>query len=131
MSTKDIDGNEQKFTTPRIVKIFEEDGELKISGVICDKENVPMFESKPGEIFISSIGKKRGGLVYLYESPDASTRTQIKGIAYVTWRLKHPAAKINILKGRYYGTLTGDEGTLTYLRISDEEYEVHRNSTFL
>lgn len=131
MSIKVGTEDAQKMTTPRIVKIFEEDGELKLSGVICDKENVPMFESKSGEVFVSSVGKKRGGLVYSYESPISSTRTKIRGIAYVTWRCKHPSARINILKGMYYGTLTGDEGTVTYLRISKEEYEVHKTSMFI
>lgn len=84
VSNKEIDGNEQKFTTPRIVKITEEDDELRIYGVICDKENVPMFQSKAGEVFVSSIGKNKGGLVYAYESPSASQRTPIKGIAYIT-----------------------------------------------
>lgn len=132
MSTKDLDGNAQKFTTPRIVKITEEDGELHLEGVICDKENVPMFESKTGEVFVSSIGKKKGGLVYAYESPAVSQRKQrVKGIAYVTWRTKYASSTINIMRGMYYGTMTGDEGTLTYLRITEEEYNRHRESTFL
>ena len=131
MSCKDLDGNDQKFTTPRIVKIVEEDGELKLYGVICDKENVPMFESKTGEVFVSSIGKKKGGLIYAYESPSSSQRTPIKGIAYLTWRSQSPAAPVNMMRGMYYGTMTGDEGTLTYLRITEEEYNRHRTSTFL
>ena len=90
-----------------------------------------MFESKSGEVFVSSLGKNKGGLVYAYESPASSQRRNVKGIAYVTWRTKHPASVVNIMRGMYYGTMTHDEGTLTYLRITEEEYNRHRNSTFI
>ncbi len=131
VSVIDIEGNDQKFTTPRIVKIVEEDGELKLYGVICDKENVPMFESKPDGTFVSSMSKNRGGLVYVYESPATSQRTPINGIAYIKWHCAHIAAPINIMRGIYYGTLTEDQGTLTYLRITEEEYNRHCDSMFI
>lgn len=130
ISNKNSD-KEQKFSTPRIVKISDEDDELKLEGVICDKENVPMFQSKMGEVFVSEIGKNNGGLVYTYESPYASQRKKVEGIAYISWHNKYASAPINVMKGKYFGTATGDTGTLTYLRITKEEYERHRTSTFL
>ena len=129
ISSKESLESEQKFSTPRIVRIVEEENELHLTGVICDKENIPMFVSRAGEVLVSFKGKK-GRLVYAYESP-SSRRTQIRGIAYLDWNLKYPSSSVNIMRGEYYGSATGDEGTLTYLRISEEEYNRHRNSSFL
>ena len=129
ISNKESLESEQKFETPRIVRIVEEGNELHLTGVICDKENVPMFVSRAGEVLVSFKGKK-GRLVYAYESP-SPRRTKIRGIAYLDWNLKYPSASVNIMRGEYYGSATGDEGTLTYLRISEEEYDRHRISSFL
>ena len=129
ISNKESLDSKQKFETPRIVKIEEDGNELHLTGVICDKENVPMFTSRTGEVLVSFKGKK-GRLVYAYESPN-QRRIQIRGIAYLDWTLKYPASSVNIMRGEYYGSATGDEGTLTYLRISEAEYDRHRHSTFL
>lgn len=127
----ETDETEQKLTIPRIVKIYEEDGQLKFSGFICDRENINFFESKD-EILISSTDKCKCALVYFYDVPNEGyQRTPVSGIVHLNWKSKYPSAKINKMQGEYFGNLSGDKGYLTYLRISDKEYNAHRNNTFL
>lgn len=122
--------NEQKLTTPRIVKVEEVDGELKFKGVICDKENVPFFETS--KTLVSSLGKREGQLVYWYQTPkDSGSRGIINGIADLNWTSSYAAAHVNKMSGHYTGIASGDRGTLRYLRITEEEYNAHRQSTFL
>lgn len=128
---KEKDFREQNLDTPRIVKIEEVDNKLKFSGFICNAQNRPFFESKE-DILISSIGKKKGNLMYFYGKPNiVQSGINIGGIAHLKWTSKYAASKINRMDGGYYGTVSRDTGSLTYLRITKEEYETFRNSMFL
>ena len=44
---------------------------------------------------------------------------------------RHPAAPVNRMSGRYSGSATRETGKITYLRISQREFDVHRKSVFL
>lgn len=121
---------DQKIETPRLVKIDEIDGNLIFSGFICDNENIPFFEST--NILISMLGKSRGQLVYWYNSPQEMNRGySINGIVELNWTSKFPEAKINKMSGYFMGKTTKMTGGIEYLRISEEEYQVHKNSDFL
>ncbi len=124
------DNSEQKFETPRLVRISLEDGKPIFRGFICDQENVPYFEST--EVFISPYGQSNGHLVYWYANPNGMNRKfPISGIVELNWSVPHPASMINRMTGRYEGKATGDNGSVEYLRISEEEFYVHKNSLFL
>lgn len=127
---KEIKADEQKFDTPRLVKIEEIDGELVFSGFICDMENIPLFEST--KVLISALGKCKGQLVYWYNNPNELNRGySINGLVELNWITKNPEAKINKMSGYYMGKATKDTGGIQYLRITEEEYLAHKNSDFL
>lgn len=128
LSENFTDENPQNFTTPRIVKIEEIDGDLKISGVICDNENVPFFEST--KVLVTSVEKQENHLVYWYHTPHCGgKRVQLSGIVDLSWDCKYPAALVYKMEGHYNGL--SDKGHVTFLRISQLEYEAHMNSEFI
>lgn len=128
--SKEIKTDEQKFYTPRLVKIEEIDGELVFSGFICDMENIPLFEST--KVLVSTLGKCSGQLVYWYSNHNELNRGySINGLVELNWVTKNPEAKINKMSGYYMGKATKDTGGKQYLRITEEEYLAHRNSDFL
>ena len=121
---------EQKFDTPRLVKIEKIDNELVFHGFICDKENVAMFEST--NVMISELGKSRGQLVYWYSNPKEINRGYaLNGLVELNWTSKFPSNKINKMSGYYTGKATKDYGFIEYLRISEKEYNAHRMNDFL
>lgn len=122
--------NKQKFDVPRIVKIEEIDGELFLHGYICDRENIPLFEST--KVIFSELGKNKGSLVYWYSNPGEMDRGYaLNGLVELNWINKDVAARINRMSGRYLGKATHDVGSVEYLRITEEEFNVHRNCEFL
>lgn len=121
---------DQQIDTPRIVKIEEVDGELVFHGFICDKENLPFFESQ--KVLTSKPGKSKGTLVYWYGNPEEMHRKyNLGGIVELNWRTKHSAGIINKMSGSYTGYVTKDRGSLQYLRITEREYLAHKNHEFL
>ena len=121
---------EQKFDTPRLVKIEQIDDKLTFHGFICDKENIPLFEST--EVLISSLGKCRGQLVYWYSNPNEMNRGySLNGLVELNWISKYPENKINRMSGHYMGKATKDSGSIEYLRISEKEYNAHRTNDFI
>lgn len=123
-------GEEQKLDVPRIVRIEVIDGELVFNGYMCDKENVPMFEST--RVLLSPSGRGKGSLVYWYGNPNEKNRgINISGLVDLNWKNKYPATRINRMSGHYEGRITKDSGDIEYLRITKEEYEAHKNCEFL
>ncbi len=123
-------GVDQRYETPRVVLIDEVDGELLFKGWICDKENVPLFQST--STIISSLGKCKGSLVYWYSNPNEMNRGYaLNGLVVLNWQSKSPASKINKMSGWYMGKATGETGNIEYLRITKEEFDVHRKSDYL
>jgi prephenate dehydratase len=118
------------YETPRIVEIQEADGELFIRGWLCDKTTVQFFESS--KTLASSTERSRGSLVYWYRSPEEAGReVTLSGFVELSWVKRHPAAPVNRMSGRYSGSATRETGKITYLRISQREFDVHRKSVFL
>ena len=118
------------YETPRIVEIQEADGELFIRGWLCDKTKVQFFESS--KTLASSTERSRGSLVYWYRSPEEAGReVTLSGFVELSWVKRHPAAPVNRMSGRYSGSATRETGKITYLRISQREFDVHRKSVFL
>lgn len=126
-SKSDID---QRYDTPRIVEVDEIDGELIFKGYICDKENIPLFEST--NVLISTLGKSRGCLVYWYRNPNEINRGySLSGLVELNWQSKNPSSKINKMSGHYLGKATGETGSIEYLRITKKEFDVHRNCDYI
>lgn len=121
---------DQRYEIPRVVEINEVDDELHFIGRICDKENIKLFEGT--DVIVSPLDKSRGRLMYSYSTPKESDRGYVlSGIASVNWINEHPAARINRMSGWYYGRATKETGSVEYLRITKEEYDVHCKSDFL
>ena len=118
------------YETPRIVEIDEVDGELFLRGWICDKAAIPFFETS--KTIVSSSEKSRGCLVYWYCNPSEIGRdVALSGFTELNWQKKYLAAPINRMSGRYSGITTKETGRVTFLRISQDEFEVHRRCEFL
>lgn len=121
---------DQKYEVPRVVKIDEVDGELVFKGWMCDKENVSLFKSE--KVLISPLGARTGRMVYWYNTPSEMGREfNLNGIVTLGWELKNPASKIHNMSGWYMGKSTNEIGSLKYLRISKDEFEIMRTSDYL
>ena len=103
---------------------------MVFKGWICDKENVPLFQST--KTIISSLGKSTGNLVYWYSNPNEMNRGYpLNGLVVLNWQSKSQASKINKMSGWYMGKATCETGNIEYLRITKQEFEVHRKSDYL
>lgn len=76
---------EQRFETCRVVRIEEVDGELKVEGWLCDNGAVTLFNTY--QVIFSNFGKRKGTLVYWYNTPDSSARDfNLNGIVTLSWQ---------------------------------------------
>lgn len=126
--SKGADTN-QRYETPRVVEIKAKDGRLEIKGWICDNTNRPLFCSS--QTIVTPAGTE-GTLVYQYTNPKELHRDfALNGVVVLNWESKHPAARINRMSGWYLGIATHESGHVEYLRITEKEYGVLKESQFL
>jgi len=127
---QDHKGRDQRYETPRVVVIKEMDGKLILRGWMCDRENLPLFKSDLA--LLSALGQRMGSLVYWYSDPTQMSREfGLNGIVTLNWELEDPASRINIMSGWYMGRSTEQTGSIRYVRITKEEYDVLIKSDYL
>lgn len=120
----------QRYETPRVVRIEEVDGELTLKGWLCDRENVPLFKSDL--MMMTPLGRRAGSLVYWYSDPKQMGRDfGLSGIVTLSWELADPSARINVMSGWYTGRTTSDTGSIEYVRITKDEYDILRMSDYV
>ena len=120
----------QRHSIPRVAKILEEDGKLKIHIYIADKAALVFAQS----IYVihSNLSNKSGKLTYAYEKGDQTTSTiNFKGIVYMSWQKTKKWSKIMDLSARYLSELSNDTGSVHYHRISKTEFERIKNFNYV
>lgn len=70
-----------------------------------------------------------GSLVYWYNGTvNVHTNASITGVAVLEWTVESPNKQVNVMKGWYLGAASKEIGSLTYTRISKEEFDYIKGS---
>lgn len=113
---------EEKHDVERIVIIDRINGELRLRGWQVGDGDAHRWQSD-GTLFHNSSDAK-GQLIYEYRNTLSHKQATLVGIVSLYWNTTDPAQLVTDMSGLYYGHgATQDDGTLTYKRISGEEFE--------
>ncbi len=124
VSGRDIN---QQHDFSRIVEISASNGMLVFNGWICADSTMPLFKSTKS--ICTKTEEQNGSVVYWYTgSVNLKSNAAITGVAVLEWNVENENKQINKISGWYLGSASKEIGTLTYTRISKEEFDYLRNS---
>ena len=117
----------QQHDFSRIVEISSKNGMLFFNGWICADSTIPLFNSTKS--ICTKLEEQNGSVVYWYTgSVNLNTNAAITGVAVLEWNVDSQNKQINKISGWYLGSASKEIGTLTYTRITKEEFDYLRNS---
>lgn len=118
----------QQHHIPRIVELTEE----------RDVFHLKIFTPNMGKAYISAVSEDvsiastdalSGKLIYKYKTDDNAIN--VSGIAVLEWKKRNLLSKVYEMRGSYFGVQSKEVGSLTFIRISKEEFDNINSSTFL
>ena len=120
----------QQHDFVRIVEISENNGELVFNGWICTDVVRPLFKSI--KTVMTKPQERNGSAIYWYTgSVDLKTNAAITGVAVLEWNIDDEFKQVNRINGWYLGSASKEIGTLSYTRITKNEFDYLRSSKVL
>ncbi|MGF1687421.1 hypothetical protein L4C36_12100 [Photobacterium japonica] len=112
--------HDQAPTKIRIAEISHDKDGVLIEGWRSDAPKNLHFETKMS--LISGFGKKRGRLIYRYESPiDTPPTKRFTGLVEIEWKKKSRGDVVTEMDGRFYGESSKTMGVVKFRRIKKRE----------
>ena len=118
----------QAHQLPRLVELIEDHGKYVMS-IYTPSKGKSVISAKSKSVHIVSDDSCSGQLIYEYSTDEAGIN--VSGITILDWRKAGPLAIVKEMRGRYFGFKSKEIGHLVFKRISKEEFNRIKVSTFL
>lgn len=118
----------QQHHIPRIVELTEDHNEFHLR-IFTPNMGKSYISAVSESVSIASTDALSGKLIYKYKTDDNAI--DVSGIAVLEWKKRNLLSKVLEMKGTYFGVKSKEVGSMTFRRISKQEFNNINSSTFL